>query len=646
MTLDRATKLAVLVWTCAALAADAWLVPGWRGLLPTCLLVFACASLLTLFDRRAIAVVLAFAYISPAIIAVVRGTYHATFDVLWMSALLGAVAPRAFRTSWHLPTRWRGSLVCWALIVAISAVIVGAREIDFIVRLLFDSRMPTETLGSVPRFTVGWILHVALILVLGILWADWLFGEFEIDFRRFVILPLGVSALLMNAAAIYQMAVDVTWLNATVYGAIGRASGTMLDGNAMGVLAALWMGGLTVLARPSPRWRRVAFAVAVPAGWLAVWASRSRTGFAAAVLVSIALIGDRAAAEPSHKPSRRSRAQLAAGALLLLVVLLGATGLLTGGPMARFAAMLANQSPRAVVAELWNRNGYGAHATRMIAEYPWFGVGVGAFHILVSDYAARANDEGTADNAQNWYRHQLAEFGLLGSLGWIAWVVSFGHFMLTRHSRAADGLPVVRALVLALAAVSLVGMPSQLVAVTITFWTLAFWYMRLSGETLSSASLPKRSWMAVAAICLIYALGASQLAAGELRVPMRAARMDRDYSYGFYSTEADGAGGERRWARGRAAVLLTPTASSLRVTINVNHLDIEERPVRAKVWVDRRLLIDADLRSTAPVTRIVPVSTRDRKILLETWTSRVVRPRDLSVADDRELGLLISWTFQ
>jgi hypothetical protein len=46
------------------------------------------------------------------------------------------------------------------------------------------------------------------------------------------------------------------------------------------------------------------------------------------------------------------------------------------------------------------------------------------------------------------------------------------------------------------------------------------------------------------------------------------------------------------------------------------------------------------------VTRIVPVSTRDRKILLETWTSRVVRPHDLSVADDRELGLLVSWTFQ
>lgn len=175
---------------------------------------------------------------------------------------------------------------------------------------------------------------------------------------------------------------------------------------------------------------------------------------------------------------------------------------------------------------------------------------------------------------------------------------------------------------------------------------MAFWCVRLSGETLSSASLPKRFWIAVAAIGLLYAMGTSQLAAGELWAPMRAARMDRDYSYGFYGAEPDGAGGERRWARGRAAMLLTPTTSSLQVTINVNHFDIGDLPVRAKVWLDRRLLIDADLRSTAPVTRTVPVSTSCRKILLETWTSRVVRPRDLNVADDRELGLLVSWSFR
>jgi hypothetical protein len=32
-------------------------------------------------------------------------------------------------------------------------------------------------------------------------------------------------------------------------------------------------------------------------------------------------------------------------------------------------------------------------------------------------------------------------------------------------------------------------------------------------------------------------------------------------------------------------------------------------------------------------------------VLLETWVSRVIRPRDIGVADDRELGLLVRWEF-
>jgi hypothetical protein len=40
------------------------------------------------------------------------------------------------------------------------------------------------------------------------------------------------------------------------------------------------------------------------------------------------------------------------------------------------------------------------------------------------------------DNAQSWYRNQLAELGLLGSVGWLAWSVMLGIF--AWRARAED----------------------------------------------------------------------------------------------------------------------------------------------------------------------------------------------------------------
>lgn len=645
MTIDRATKVAVLCWTAAALALQTWLTPGWRDLQAINAAVFAAAALLAIVDPRSVFAVLALTYVFPTIINVWRGSYYASFDVIWMTALFGAIMPQALRTSWHLPARWRAPLVAWTLVVALGAVIVACREIDFNVALLLNSRMPSEALGGVPRFTVGWVLQVAIILVLGILWFDWLFGATAIDFRQVVVAPLALSALVMFAAAIYQLFVDVTWLNQTVYGGLGRASGTLLDGNVMGTLAALWVGGLTLYARAMTRLRWIVLGAAVPAAWLSVWASGSRTAFAAAVVVTGFVLFDLVSrAEPAERPKWRSLSVIFALSIgALLVASLSGVG---KGPVDRFRTLLdKGGSVSGVAAELWNRNGYGRHATEMISEYPLFGVGVGSFNGLVSDYAERSGDSATADNAQNWYRHQLAEFGSVGSIAWGAWVISFAAFVLRRHPAGAPGLMTARGMLVAFAAISLVGMPGQLIAVVITFWTLAYWFVRLAGDPMPAAPPRGKTWALIAALCVVYAAGTLHVATSELRVPLRAARMDRPYSYGFYFPEPDGAGGVQRWARQRAAIVLDAPTQSLDVTIGVNHVDVTTNPVEAKVWIDRRLVVDTTLNSTAPVTRHVVVSKGHKKILLETWVSRVVRPRDFKVVDDRELGLLVKWNF-
>src|SRR5713226_3784972 len=333
--MERATKLFLIGWACAAIAAEAWLLRGWRGLPMLTLGAFAAGALLAIWDRRAVSIVLVCAYVFPAIIRVGHGEYNGNYGILWASALLGVVAPDGLRTPWHIPGRWRGALVCWALVVAVSAPIVMAREIDFNPVLLLEG----------PGFVVVWVAQVALMLVLGILWFDWLFGASDLDFHAWIVTPLAMSALAMALVAIYQLFADVSFLNETVYGNIGRASGTMFDANVCGTVAALWIGGTILWAQRMGRWRPWILIAGVAATWLAVWASGSRTAFAAAVIVTAfslatqyAAQGHTARGDLAHRrlPVKAVlQVLLAAGVVIVLLVLLANANLAVVGPVER-----------------------------------------------------------------------------------------------------------------------------------------------------------------------------------------------------------------------------------------------------------------------------------------------------------------------
>ena len=243
----------MLAWTAAALAVEVVLVGrSLPALVPLSAGLFLASALLVWRDRRAIAIVLAAVYVFPAIFRMAYGRYHVYFGVLWMAAFLGAMVPDLVRTSssWRIPLRWRAPLVLFALTIAVSGSLVVWREIDFYPALLGELgsfRVPSSVGGGSPAFSTIWVLRVALVLLLGLLWFDWLFAA-PVDFHNFVVTPLAASALVMAGVAIYQLFVDVTFFNETVYGNIGRASGTLFDANVCGVIAALWIGGFSLWA--------------------------------------------------------------------------------------------------------------------------------------------------------------------------------------------------------------------------------------------------------------------------------------------------------------------------------------------------------------------------------------------------------------
>lgn len=659
--MDRATKLIVVGWACAALAAEVWLLRGAWWLPLFAFSAFALAAVFAAVDRRAIAFVLALTYVCPALIYLYAGRHFALDDAVWMAGLLGALAPAAVRTGWHIPGPWRGALVCWALVVAVGASIVVVREVDFTPALIHVNSISNTARGGWPAFIVRFVLHSALVLVLGILWFDWLFQTPGRNFHVAVAGPLAASALGMAAVAIYQLFVDVRFMNPTVYAGLGRASGTLFDANVCGTVAALWIGGAVLWSNQLDRWRPYATVGGVTIGWLAVWASGSRTAFAAAAVVTaFSLVAFHA--ERRRRSTGRAFPQvaIAAAGALALVALLASADLGVVGPGRRLWATLPEasvESVRGVALEMWNRNRYGSASTAMIREFPWFGVGVGSFQTLLPEFAAPLGGRLPPDNAQNWYRHQIAEFGLIGSLAWIAWVVLLAVFVLRGRKDAPSAAWTGRGVLAAFALISLVGMPGQEIAVAMTFWTMAFWYVSLAGAP-AAAPLRLPAWAAIAAVLVIYAAGTARAAANELRVPVRAARGGWAYSYGFYPPERGEDGGEYRWTRQRAVAVIDAPARWMALTISVNHFKIaggppaseigRHAPIRAvdvKVWRDQQLVVEEHLTNTAPVTEYIAVPDGEQRLLLETWVSRVITPRDVGIADDRELGLLVKWDF-
>jgi hypothetical protein len=189
-------------------------------------------------------------------------------------------------------------------------------------------------------------------------------------------------------------------------------------------------------------------------------------------------------------------------------------------------------------------------------------------------------------------------------------------------------------------------MPTQEIAAAITFWTAAAWYVRIAGPSAGDAApLRPWTWGLIAVILLSFGVTTFQAATGDLRIAARARRVGWPYSYGFYYPEPDGAGGEFRWAQHRATALVDAPARWMTISAWVTHVDVSRKPVDVKVWSEGRLVIDTQLKSTEPVTTTVQLPEGTKQALIDTWVSRTVRPSDLGMADDRELGLAVKWRF-
>jgi hypothetical protein len=643
---DRLTKIVVLAWICAAIALQIWVqTPHWPNLPVIAALVAVVSLAAGYFEPRLIAPVLAISYIFPVVVRTLHGgAAYAPNEIVWIVAFVGVLLPTAARTPWQIPVQWRGSLIAAALVVVVTSPIVVLREIDLNPGLLRDLHGWSFGGGTWPSLIVTWSLYSSLTLVVGLVWFDWLFSARDLNFERYVIWPLAVSASLLTAVLIYQLFFDLSFLNDTVFGVIGRAGGTMYDANLSGTVAALWVGGMVLLSWHAKKYRVPLAMIGSIAAWLGVWASGSRTAFLAATIVTgaigIAVLVEIGAASP-----KKLYVPLAVvGLLSVFVVFVAAANPRIVGPVGRVWATLPSPSIGSVktfAAEMWNRNRYGAAATAMAKDNPLFGVGVGTYQTIAVDYVHDLTLP--PDNAQNWLRHEVVEFGAIGSLGWILWFVLFAIFVLQVKRDDAPGTWITRGMLVAFGAISMLGMPGQAIVVAITFWTIAFWYVSFIGTVHGGGVLPRWTWATVIAVAIIAGAGTATMAATKLRVPERARVSTWPYSYGFTAPQAvDGDG--YRSSRSHALAVLDVQSPWLAVSVRPDVNAASKQPIDVRVWADGDTVLKAQLQNDSPLTAIVRLPVGVKRVLLES----AARPHDshwpFFVRGDEAL-YFIKWEF-
>ena len=555
---------------------------------------------------------------------------------------MGCLLPSIRWSEWELPASWRVLLGGWALALSLAWPVLVGREVGFDLQRFADVSNATSWAGMSAPLVTGWMMHVVLLQLVGLLWLEWILRRASAAPEGK--LPLAVHGLWIGATvssvvAVYQGTVDLTFLSSVEWAARGRATGLMLDANSFGTVAAL-AGPLAVVAVRSRPWRHGAAAAAAvfAVNWAGVWMSGSRTAFL------LALIGTGALAVTLLRLGRpRARVLVPVAGAFLAVVVVALTFSSVTDPLVRYGS-LENPNDATVADSLLNRGGYGGIAVELFRERPLTGVGAGTYHWLAVDYLRMQLDQELSfDNAQNWWRHQLAELGLAGGLAVLLWSLLVVRMVLWRgRGSMRTGAGTYRGLLLGLGLISLVGMPTENPVALLWFFTLVALLAAAGGGTGGAPELVTRLgrqvWVAVALLAVAYASGHALLAVGDLDVTARAVRASRDYAIGVYAYEPHPDGGEFRWTEGQAELVLAERTPWLVLRTWVAHPDVGAEPVTLRLATPCQIIVERTLSDASAIDLPLALPGTGDPLRLSVDVSRTWRPTDFDSPDSRELG--------
>jgi hypothetical protein len=582
----------------------------------------------------------------PAMLRGLTGREGPVLDLLWMAPLTTSIVRSTPWSRWVMPAGWRVSAGGWALGLALTWPIIVVREAGFDLGGLWDLGRNNSEIGISAPHAAMWSLYAAWTPLAGLLWVDVISARASRapDAWAHCMWSLWVGGTLATLVALYQGLVDLQFASTPFWAARGRATGTMLDANAYGMVAMLAgpMAFVACLARPSGP--RVALgSAALVANLAGVWLSGSRT---AALCSVIGLVTLGAAMARASAGLRRKLLPFAiAGALAMGALIVSSSPL---GPVRRLL-----ESPDSSVVLALNREPYGTIALRMMRDYPATGVGAGGYNVIAPDYSRPFwGSRLQFDNAQNWWRQIAAEGGLLGSLApfvlsaLLAWCVVRPPPVPERRREAV----LVRGSLVALGVASTISMPTQSPVVMLWLCSLAGWLPWLVAAPPRSVVLwrpwPKAAWLVAGAAAAALAAGQVALANGPLDPGARARRLNRERIVGTTRPEKPFGARAFRWT-GRTASFEWPvTAQWLVLRFWAPHPDVAARPVHVAITTACGVVFDGDLHNPEVVSLALRLPRDLSRIGASFDVSHTWQPSSSgNSSDTRELGVGVSANF-
>lgn len=552
-------------------------------------------------------VLLALAPVWQAGASLAAGSSDPQLLMPWLAGLAGWLAWPA-DGGWRVTGIWRLGIVSWALVVAMTWPVTGARELDFTFQSI-GAATANGTFGATPERSAASTALNAEAQLVALLLFDWAWAA-PLALRRRAWLALAPGLVAACGVAVWQQLVDPSLLSREPWIHLHRAAGTLYDANAMGALAAL-VGAALAAPDLSPRgvprmlWSSAWAATAL----VGVVASGSRTALAALVVSATG------AALGTLRGRQRWFAIGTMASAVLVVGWLGANRpeVGTGNAAGRLAAT-ANRALMGGPAEwwrvAWHRDGYGPASMALIGEHPWFGVGPGAFGTLISDYAqVTLGYPLPPDNAQNWWRQQLADFGLIGGAGAVLCSVLALVAVLRSWRRSPGASAISPTPLVALGLMALVSPPTQHPLLQVLIGLLVAHVVAPSVRA-DPSPVPASSQWPVAALvwaaALACAVGLGIEGWTAFRPPDRASRFLFPYNYGL-SAPVQTALGDGRWAARRAVAVVAPEGAVLVARVVLPHDDLSHAPVAVTISEGHRVLCERVAHDQAPIECRVPV---------------------------------------
>jgi hypothetical protein len=579
------------------------------------------------------------AIVAPAALRLLTGREGPVLDLIWMAGLAGGLLRITPWSRWTMPFPLSVLIGGWALALSLGWPVLVAREIGFRMAGFQDEgAINSGSMLPAPQAAM-WIIYVALAQLLAALWFEW-----ARETRRHplkLVHPLWIGATAASIVAIVQGTIDIGFLSTAFWVAERRATGTMLDANAYGLCAALAAPigflGMRALAPHAPAAAVAVFAINLAGMWL----SGSRTSFLCGAIGTAALVIG------LWRERRVSSASLPRGAVWIPAGLLAVLSIVMLTPVASpIERALDIPFGRAGLEELWTRGGYGPIALRMTREHPLTGVGSGSYRIIAPDYGrALLNDALPPDNAQNWWRHQIAELGVFGGALIIGFSILVAWRVLTGRDSGADPAAAwtVRAVLVGLGVTSFFGMPTQNPVVLCWFFGLVAWFARLVPEAPRqrdrSPGEVHFAWLVATALAAAYAGGHVLLARDSLHPVQRARQAHRDYVVGAYAREPLPGTSQFQWTGKESRFFWAAETRYMAIRFWASHPDIAERPVHVTVTSPCGVLFDEDLTSERSMSLGLTVPEGQRTLEADVRVSRTWSPADFGQPDHRQLGV-------